>query len=146
MEVKYYSGSAGLIDKDHIGYNLQVFLEWKSARRAELTEYQKQIEEQYISNVENELERWQNARNARRANSLVTLQETMDKELETHKLEHGPKTRRIPGGNDDEEDVEDIAAEDELMDEVIEVHERIHGDTAKLSETGNASPSPVEML
>nr|XP_010910964.2 pinin [Elaeis guineensis] len=143
----YYMPAKPLVDDPAIveQHKQQVFLEWKSARRAELSEYQKQIEEQHISNVEKELERWQNARNARRANNLVTLQETMDKELETHKLEHGPKTRRIPGGNDDEEDVEDIAAEDELMDEVLEVHERIDGDTAKLSETGNTSPNPVEM-
>ncbi|CAL9073371.1 unnamed protein product [Musa textilis] len=118
---------------------LQVFLEWKTTRRAELSEYQRLMEEQYLSNVEQQLERWHNARNARKADNLVNLQETMDRELETHKLEHGPKTRRIPGGNDDEEDVEDIAAEDELMDEVLEVHERIDGDTPKPSDIGNGS-------
>ncbi|URD76363.1 Pinin SDK memA protein [Musa troglodytarum] len=116
-----------------------VFLEWKTTRRAELSEYQRLMEEQYLSNVEQQLERWHNARNARKADNLVNLQETMDRELETHKLEHGPKTRRIPGGNDDEEDVEDIAAEDELMDEVLEVHERIDGDTPKPSDIGNGS-------
>ncbi|KAG1330697.1 pinin [Cocos nucifera] len=133
----YYMPAKPLVDDPTIveQHKEQVFLEWKSARRAELSEFQKQIEQQHISNVQKELERWQNARNARRANNLVTLQETMDQELETHKLEHGPKTRRIPGGNDDGEDVEDIAAEDELMDEVLEVHERIDGDTAKRSET-----------
>ncbi|RRT70322.1 hypothetical protein B296_00032506 [Ensete ventricosum] len=116
-----------------------VFLEWKTTRRAELSEYQRLMEEQYLSNVEQQLERWHNARNARKTDNLVNLQETMDRELETHKLEHGPKTRRIPGGNDDEEDVEDIAAEDELMDEVLEVHERIDGDTPKPSDIGNGS-------
>lgn len=91
--------------------------------------------------MEKQLERWQNARNNRRADSLVNLQETMDKELETHQLEHGPKTRRIPGGNDDEEDVEDIAAEDELMDEVLGAHdqERIDADPAKISDVGNGN-------
>ncbi|XP_074578262.1 uncharacterized protein LOC141834792 isoform X1 [Curcuma longa] len=119
----------------------QAFIKWKTARRAELSDYQKQIEEQFLSNVEKQLERWQNARNNRRADSLVNLQETMDKELETHQLEHGPKTRRIPGGNDDEEDVEDIAAEDELMDEVLGAHdqERIDADPAKISDVGNGN-------
>ncbi|KAG6491085.1 hypothetical protein ZIOFF_052417 [Zingiber officinale] len=117
------------------------FIKWKTARRAELSDYQKQIEEQFLSNVEKQLERWQNARNNRRADSLVNLQETMDKELETHQLEHGPKTRRIAGGNDDEEDVEDIAAEDELMDEVLGAHdqERIDADATKISDVDNGN-------
>ncbi|CAN6901709.1 unnamed protein product [Brassica oleracea] len=35
----------------------------------------------------------------------MNLQETMDKELETHRMEHGPKKRKIPGaGGEDEED------------------------------------------
>ncbi|XP_020257081.1 pinin-like isoform X1 [Asparagus officinalis] len=122
----------------------QVFLEWKTARRAELSEYQKQIEEDYISNVDKELDRWQDARNTRRSNIQVNLQETMDKELETHRLEHGPKPRRITGNNE-EEDVEDIAAEDELMDEVLGAPERVYGDASKLPEAGNGSSNPVEM-
>lgn len=114
----------------------QVFLEWKAARRAELSEYQKQIEQNYIGNVDKELDKWQNPRNARRSDRLVNLQETMDKELETHQLEHGPKPRRIPGSNVEEEDVEDIVAEDELMDEVLGAAERVDGD---------GSTNPVEM-
>lgn len=118
----------------------QAFLEWKTTRRAELSEHQRQIEENYITNVDKELDRWQNARNARKSNNL-NLQETMDKELETHRLEHGPKPRRISGVNDEEEDVEDIVAEDELMDEVIGVPDRvIDGETAKIPESGNGSP------
>ncbi|WOL18503.1 pinin isoform X1 [Canna indica] len=140
----YYMPAKPLVDDPAVveKQREQVFIEWKTARRAELSEYQRHIEEQYLSNVEKQLERWQNARNGRRADNLVNLQETMDKELETHKLEHGPKTRRIPGGNDDEEDVEDIAAEDELMDEVLEVHdqERIDGGgPQRLSDVGNGS-------
>lgn len=111
----------------------QAFLEWKATRRAELSDYQSQIAEQYMANVEVELQRWQNGRNARRVNNVVNLQETMDKELETHRLEHGPKTRRIPGSNDEEEDVEDIVAEDELIDVL---------DVTKLAEApGNDSPN-----
>lgn len=122
----------------------QVFLEWKTARREELSEYQKHIEEQYIANVEKELERWQNMRKARKANNdMQNLQETMDQELETHRLEHGPKTRKIPGGNnEDEEDVEDInVGEDDMMDDVLDVDEnnRRVEETTKL-EAGNASP------
>ncbi|KAG6789086.1 hypothetical protein POTOM_005170 [Populus tomentosa] len=102
----------------------QAFLEWKAARREELSEYQKQIGDQHLGYVEKELERWQNARKARRANNDANLQETMDKELDTHRLEHGPKTRKIPGGsnNEDEDDVEDInVGEDDLMDDVLVV-------------------------
>ncbi|XWS67603.1 hypothetical protein CRYUN_Cryun04dG0020000 [Craigia yunnanensis] len=113
----------------------QEFLEWKTARREELSEYQKQIGEQYVANVEKELERWQNARKARKPNNDMNLQETMDKELDTHRLEHGPKKRKIPGGNnEDEEDVEDInVGEDDMMDDVLVVDDngRRGDETAK---------------
>ncbi|KAJ8767942.1 hypothetical protein K2173_020882 [Erythroxylum novogranatense] len=104
----------------------QMFSQWKAARREELSEYQKQVADQYLENVEKELERWQNARKARRTSDDANLQETMDKELDTHRLEHGPKTRKIPGGsnNEDEEDVEDVedinVGEDD-MDDVLGV-------------------------
>lgn len=105
----------------------QAFLEWKTARRLEVSEYQKEIEEQYLGNVEKELERWQNARKARKANNeAVNLQETMDKELETHRMEHGPKKRKIPGGGvgdeEEEDEVEDInGGEDEMiMDDLLD--------------------------
>ncbi|XP_078444589.1 protein-protein interaction regulator family protein [Wolffia australiana] len=98
----------------------EVFTEWKNRRRAELTEFQKQISDQCMANVEVELERWQNGGNGRNKGTLENLQETMDKELESHQLEHGPKTRRLPGGDDTiEEDVEDIAAEDDALDDVL---------------------------
>jgi len=120
----------------------QTFQEWKAARREELSKYQKQIGEQYLGNVEKELERWQNARRARKPNNdMLNLQETMDKELETHRLEHGPKTRKIPGGgeNEDEDDVEDInVGEDDLMDDVLGVDENNRrGDEATKAEAGN---------
>lgn len=121
--------------------NPQAFQEWKAARREELTDYQKQIGEQYVANVEAELERWQNARNARKPSSLTNLQETMDKELDTHRLEHGPKTRKIPGGNDDEEDVEDITGEDDMMDDVLEVDDNRRVDEGSKLEAGNTSPN-----
>ncbi|PWA85951.1 Pinin/SDK/MemA protein [Artemisia annua] len=73
------------------------FQEWKAARREELSQYQKQITEQSVANADKELERWQNGRKTRIGNNdTLNLQETMDKELETHRLEHGPKTRKIP--------------------------------------------------
>lgn len=60
-----------------------------------MSEYQKEIEERYLGNVEKELERWQNARKARKANNeAMNLQETMDKELETHRMEHGQRKGR----------------------------------------------------
>lgn len=123
----------------------QDFLEWKNTRRQELSEYQKQIGDQYIANVEKQLERWQNARKARKANDDLNLQETMDKELETHRLEHGPKTRKIPGaGSNEDEDVEDInVGEDDLMDDVLDVDENPRrGDEISKAEAGNASPQP----
>lgn len=125
----------------------QMFQEWKAARREELSQYQKQIVEQYVANVEKELERWQNGRKGRKANSeMANLQETMDKELETHRLEHGPKTRKIPGGNsnEEEEDVEDInVGEDDMMDDVLDVDENSRRvDEIAKAETGDGSPQP----
>ncbi|ONM08217.1 Pinin/SDK/memA/ protein conserved region containing protein [Zea mays] len=125
-----------------------VFEEWKSMRRDELTRFQKQVEEQYLSNVERQLERIQNARNARKANGHANMQE-MDKELDTHRAEHGPKTRRVPeeGGNDDDEDAEDMAAEDEVMDEVLGINDGINEDPSKPSEeatTEGGEPAPEE--
>ncbi|CAN0906773.1 PNN [Linum grandiflorum] len=106
----------------------QLLSEWKAGRREELSEYQKQIEAQYLENVEKELERWQNnARNGRKGNNDVNLQETMDKELESHRLEHGPKTRKIPGGGDSEDEVEDINVgedDNDMMDDVLVVEEK----------------------
>ncbi|KAL0365090.1 UNVERIFIED_CONTAM: hypothetical protein Sangu_0606600 [Sesamum angustifolium] len=123
----------------------KMFQEWKAARREELSQYQKQIAEQYVANVDKELERWQNGRKGRRANNdMANLQETMDKELETHQLEHGPKTRKIPGqdNNEDEDDVEDInVGEDDMMDDVLGVDDNRRVDeTVKVEEAGNGSP------
>lgn len=77
---------------------------------------------------------------------MLNLQETMDKELDTHRLEHGPKPRKIPGGNnnEDDDDVEDInAGEDDMMDDVLDVDDNRRGEeTAKTEETGNGSPLP----
>ncbi|KAJ0240470.1 hypothetical protein HA466_0221020 [Hirschfeldia incana] len=103
----------------------QTFLEWKAARRQDVSEYQKEREEKYLGKVEKELEKWENARKARKANKGdMNLQETMDKELETHIMEHGPKKRKIPGGGGDEEEeeVEDInVGEDGMtMNDVLE--------------------------
>lgn len=111
-----------------------------------MSQYQKQIAEEYISNVDKELERWQNGRRGRRSNNntAANLQETMDKELETHRLEHGPKTRKIPGSDntEDEEDVEDInVGEDDMMDDVLGVDENNQrGDETAKPEVGNGSP------
>ncbi|XXG70861.1 hypothetical protein AAC387_Pa07g0248 [Persea americana] len=119
----------------------EAFQEWKAARREELSEYQKQIGEQYVASVEAELERWQNARNARKSKNLTT-QETMDEELESHILEHGPKTRKIPGSNNEEEDVEDIVGEEDMMDVVLEVDDNRRVDSASEIQTGSGSPNP----
>ncbi|XP_024960374.1 trichohyalin [Cynara cardunculus var. scolymus] len=128
----------------------QAFQEWKAARREELSKYQQQIGEQYVANVEKELERWQNGRKARNGNNdTLNLQETMDKELETHRLEHGPKTRKIPGGdnNEDEDDVEDMnVGEDDMMDDVLDVDDsgnRRAEETVKPDAAGNLSPPPA---
>ncbi|XP_047088315.1 pinin-like [Lolium rigidum] len=119
----------------------KTFEEWKSVRRAELNQFQKQVEEHYMSNVEKQLERIQNARNARKGNVPANMQE-MDKELDTHRAEHGPKARRIPDGdNDEDEDVDDMAVEDYLMDEVLGVSE---DPTKPSEETTDVAPVPDE--
>ncbi|XP_073286946.1 uncharacterized protein [Primulina huaijiensis] len=141
----YYMFAKPLEDRDEAlleQQKEQMFQEWKSARRSELSQYQKEMAEKYIANVENGLERWQNGRKAWTANNEATnLQETMDKELETHQLEHGPKTRKIPGqsNNEDEDDVEDInAAEDDMMDDVLGVDENVRRiDEVVKAETDN---------
>ncbi|EPS69780.1 hypothetical protein M569_04984, partial [Genlisea aurea] len=103
----------------------QIFQEWKAGRREELSLYQAEITEQYIGNADMELERWQNRRRPRANNdTTANLQETMDKELETHQLEHGPKSSRgIRDQNDDDDDdddVEDInAGEDDTLGDVM---------------------------
>ena len=124
----------------------EAFLEWKNARREEVSEYQKQIGDQYLANVEKELERWQNARNARKVNNDQNLQETMDKELDTHRLEHGPKKRKIPDGNnnEDDDDVEDInVGEDDMMDNELDDDSGRRIDETTKSEAGNAIADPA---
>ncbi|XP_044479092.1 pinin-like isoform X1 [Mangifera indica] len=139
------------LDEDAISleqHREQEFSEWKAARREELSKYQKQISEQYVANVEKELERWQNARKARKANNdMLNLQETMDKELDSHRLEHGPKSRKIPGGSnndEDEEDVEDInVGEDDMMDDVLDVEDNRRTDESSKADAGIiTSPHP----
>ncbi|XP_061337188.1 uncharacterized protein LOC133284212 isoform X1 [Gastrolobium bilobum] len=124
----------------------EAFLEWKNARREEVSEYQKQVGEQYLANVEKDLERWQNARNARKVNNDQNLQETMDKELDTHRLEHGPKKRKIPGGsnNEDDDDVEDInVGEDDMMDDELEDDSGKRVDETTKMEADNTSADPA---
>ncbi|KAK2393132.1 hypothetical protein P8452_15202 [Trifolium repens] len=125
------------------------FLEWKNARREELSEYQKQIGDQYLANVEKDLERWQNARNARKVNNDQNLQETMDKELDTHRLEHGPKKRKIPDGNnneddEDDDDVEDInVGEDDMIDDELDDDSGRRIDETIKMEMSNSTADPA---
>lgn len=117
----------------------QGFLEWKAARREELSSYQKQIHNEFVANAEKDLERRLSARKARKGNDDANLQETMDKELETHQLEHGPKARKIPrANNEDEEEVEDInVGEDDIMDDVLGLDENERADEPTKSDVGN---------
>ena len=74
---------------------------------------------------------------------MLNLQETMDKELDTHRLEHGPKKRKIPGGsNEDEDDVEDInVGEDDMMDDVLDVDDTSRrGDETVRPEANTTGP------
>jgi pinin len=125
------------------------FLEWKNARREELSEYQKQIGDQYLANVEKDLERWQNARSARKVNNDQNLQETMDKELDTHRLEHGPKKRKIPDGNnneddEDDDDVEDInVGEDDMIDDELDDDSGRRIDETIKMEMSNSTADPA---
>jgi pinin len=128
---------------------LQDFLEWKNARREELSEYQKQIGDQYLANVEKDLERWQNARSARKVNNDQNLQESMDKELDTHRLEHGPKKRKIPDGNnneddEDDDDVEDInVGEDDMIDDELDDDSSRRIDETIKMEMSNSTADPA---
>ncbi|XP_049352094.1 uncharacterized protein LOC125816523 [Solanum verrucosum] len=118
----------------------QIFEEWKAARREELSQYQKKIAEQNVAKAEEE---WKTILERRANKNVANLQETMDKELETHRLEHGPKTRKIPGvSNNEDEDVEDInVAEDDMMDDVLEVDENNQRSDENVKvEAGNGSP------
>lgn len=70
----------------------------------------------------------------------------MDKELDTHRLEHGPKKRKIPDGSnndEDEDDVEDInVAEDYMIDDVLDVDDNSRRiDEIVKPEAGNTSPN-----
>lgn len=92
------------------------------------------------------MERWQNARNRKANNDMSNLQETMDKELDTHRLEHGPKRTKIPSGsnNEEEDDVEDInVGEDDMMDDVLDVDDNSRRDdeTTRADMADNASPN-----
>ncbi|KAL3638149.1 hypothetical protein CASFOL_018019 [Castilleja foliolosa] len=127
----------------------QMFQAWKASRRVELSQYQKQMADQYVANAEKDQDRWQNGRKGRQGNNVMAnLQETMDKELETHQLEHGPKIRKIPGQSnneieDDDDDVEDInGVEDDLMDDVLAVDENVTrvDETVKVEEGIDGSP------
>lgn len=118
----------------------QIFEEWKAARREELSQYQKKIAEQNVAKAEEE---WKTILERRANKNVANLQETMDKELETHRLERGPKTRKIPGvSNNEDEDVEDInVAEDDMMDDVLEVDENNQRSDENVKvEAGNGSP------
>lgn len=70
----------------------------------------------------------------------------MDKELDTHRLEHGPKKRKIPDGSnndEDEDDVEDInVAEDYMIDDVLDVDDNSRRiDEIVKPEAGKTSPN-----
>lgn len=70
----------------------------------------------------------------------------MDKELDTHRLEHGPKKRKIPDGSnndEDEDDVEDInVAEDYMIDDVLDVDDNSRRiDEIVKPDAGNTSPN-----
>ncbi|MED6118817.1 hypothetical protein PIB30_006313 [Stylosanthes scabra] len=137
------------LDEDAASFEKQkeeAFLEWKNARREEVSEYQKQTAEQYLANVEKDMERWQNARKARKVNNDQDLQETMDKELDTHRLEHGPKKRKIPGGsnNEDDEDVEDInIGEEDMLEDVLEDDAGRRVDEITTAEASNPGADPA---
>ncbi|MCI02408.1 hypothetical protein A2U01_0023440, partial [Trifolium medium] len=77
------------------------------------------------------------------------LQETMDKELDTHRLEHGPKKRKIPDGNnneddEDDDDVEDInVAEDDMIDDELDDDSGRRIDETIKMEMSNTTADPA---
>lgn len=77
---------------------------------------------------------------------MLNLQETMDKELDTHRLEHGPKKRKIPDGsnNEEDDDVEDInVGEDDMMDDVLDVDDNSRRADETTRPDADNSSSPV---
>eukprot|EP00252_Welwitschia_mirabilis_P024884 TRINITY_DN757_c0_g1_i4.p1 TRINITY_DN757_c0_g1~~TRINITY_DN757_c0_g1_i4.p1 ORF type:complete len:359 (+),score=117.79 TRINITY_DN757_c0_g1_i4:271-1347(+) len=99
---------------------------WKEKRREELSEYQKQVTNQIVSNAEVELQRWQAAANSRNAKAAANLQESMDNDLEAHKLSHGPKKHIPRSGEDADEDVDDVG-DDDMLDDVLDQEENLKG-------------------
>lgn len=90
------------------------FLEWKNRRREELTKYQKEVTERHLSNVEAEIERWVNRRNA--ANSGLEAVGREDDEKVRREGSH----RRAKVTQEEEEEVEeDYMADDDIDANVL---------------------------
>jgi pinin len=73
----------------------------------------------------------------------------MDKELDTHRLEHGPKKRKIPDGNnneddEDDDDVEDInVGEDDMIDDELDDDSSRRIDETIKMEMSNTTADPA---
>ncbi|KAI5083349.1 hypothetical protein GOP47_0003092 [Adiantum capillus-veneris] len=86
------------------------FLEWKEKRREELTKYQKDLTEWHLTNVEAEIERWINRRNATKTEAEVVEREEDD-------VEGGEGSQRGGRAQEEEEEEveEDFMAEDDIL-------------------------------
>ncbi|XP_047315104.1 pinin isoform X2 [Impatiens glandulifera] len=145
----YYSFTKPLEeDADKLEKQKELFEAWKAKRREDLSEYEKKIGDEYLANIENN----NGVRKGGKVSAMnnggdLSLQESiMDQELETHRLEHGPKTRKLPDQNQDEEDEDVDVGDDDIMDDdLLGAEETAAPKLEPAAAAGNGS-SPVLLL
>eukprot|EP00249_Psilotum_nudum_P019002 c27058_g1_i2 orf=358-1629(-) len=99
-------------------------LEWKRMRREDLTDYQGQISEEYLANVEAEIERWQAGANRR--NAVNASQESIDVHEAPHQGNNQLKV--IPSSEYGvDEGLEDMV-DDDIVDNLLEEEEVARND------------------
>lgn len=88
------------------------FLDWKNRRREELTKYQKELTDWHLTNVETEIDRWINRRNAQKAGNEAV-----------RRVEDGsePSHRRPQAQQEEDEEVEDdFMGDDDMVGNIVE--------------------------
>lgn len=89
----------------------QDFLEWKNRRREELTKYQKDLTEWHLTNVETEIDKWINRRNA-----VKLGQEAVGRDEDGSEGSH----RRPQAHQEEDEEVEeDFMGDDDIVGNIL---------------------------
>lgn len=88
----------------------KAFLEWKKRRREELTQYQKDLTEWHLTNVEAEIERWINRRNVAKSEG-----EVVEREEDEAGVGEGSHQRVRAQVEEEEEVEEDFMADDDVL-------------------------------